>query len=607
MSTTPHLSSEEEAFRREVEAFGEVCHLQPLSVRWSASGSTFWQTTETAAGSEPGQTCFLKHYVPHLAQDAREESELACRYAADLQRLGLTHIRVACPLHTYTLSDGSVVVVSRYVRGKVLMDLIRAGESLDRQSSEILRQGLLDLAQMALHGSLYHRDINPKNLILAEDGLWLIDFQTAIPKANPRYRNPPISFIRSNCGLGVTYSPRRGVWNDAFAVLVTFNMLLPLMDLAGQEEQTRRVLEQAAQDAPTLKPEYSGDEAWHREIRRAYRRLCLRPLWTCKAKSREKLLAVRGVLREQLEAPPAPAASVIDRSPVEAGSRLGAPYGKTVGLAILGFKSPETTRHTIQSHINHGLYRLFDDVVVCIQSSTPELRALVDSFGLRHVDREDNLGIQGGFRWIWQTLKTDYMLVLENDFPVCVSAESMEAQLREAMAHLEAGEVDLVRLRNRYNPGAQNRFASGYTRFWPLREADPRWADTEQLNCAPRWIKCLRRLVRPWKAQRWAGRSPYIERYPEQLFPRWIKRIGPDFFCVDSWVLPWTNQSTLLSHELMGRFLKFADAHPSSHTVNAEGNKLQTFEPPLNRWWWRNHHFRIGLPEGIFTHDRHDR
>ena len=288
-------------------------------------------------------------------------------------------------------------------------------------------------------------------------------------------------------------------------------------------------------------------------------------------------------------------------------SRLGAPYGKTVGLAILGFKSPETTNCTIQSHIGHKLYELFDEVVVCIQSSTPDLRAIVEAHGLRHVDRSDTLGIQGGFRWIWETLKTDYMLVLENDFPICVTRESMVNQLREAIAHLEAGKVDLVRLRNRYNPGAQNRFASMYSHFWPVRQKDPRWADTEPLSRAPQWVRALRRLVRPWKAQRWAGRSPYIEREPEKLFPRWIKRIGADFFSVDSWVLPWTNQSTLISHALMGRLLDFAETHPSSHTVNAEHNKLQTLEPPLNRWWWRQQHFRIGVPEGIFTHQRLDR
>ena len=607
MSTSPHLSSEEEAFRREVETFGDVCQLRPLSVSWSASGSSFWRATLSANGASPGQDCFLKHYAPHLATEAKEEGEMASRYAAELQRLGLDHIRVVCPLYTYTLRDGSVVVVSPYVQGEVLMDLVRAKQPLGEARSEVLRLGLLDLAQAAVKGSIYHRDINLKNLLLAPEGLWLIDFQTAIPKANPRYHNPSFDFIRSNCGLGFGYSPRRGVWNDAFSVLAVFNQTAPLMALAGREAETRSALEAAAQAAPTLHPEYSGDGFWRDEMRKARRRVSWRLVWTLKPKSRVKLKVVREVLSSVLEQPAVPAAEPRVAVPAAGNGRLGEPYGKTVGLAILGFKSPETTRHTIQSHIDHGLYRLFDEVVVCIQNSTPELRAIVDSFGLRHVDREDNLGIQGGFRWIWQTVQTDYLLVLENDFPVCVSADSMEAQLRESMAHLEAGEVDLVRLRNRYNPGAQNRFARMYSRFWEVQACDPRWANTEKLDCAPHWLKILRRLIRPWKAQRWAGRSPYIERHPEQLFPRWIKRLGPDFFCVDSWVLPWTNQSTLLSHELMGHFLDFAEAHPSSHTVNAEDNKLQTLEPPLNRWWWRNHHFRIGLPEGIFTHDRHDR
>ena len=286
---------------------------------------------------------------------------------------------------------------------------------------------------------------------------------------------------------------------------------------------------------------------------------------------------------------------------------IGRPYGKTVGVAVLGFKALETTRHTLESHLKSGLYGLFDDAVICWQSATPEAVALSDGLGVRSVARPDNLGIQGGFRWVWETLKTDYMIVLENDFPVCVPPESMRAQFAEAMAHLEAGRVDLVRFRNRYNPGPQNRFAGMYSRFWPVREPDPRWADTEVLDGSPAWVKAVRRLCRPWKALRWAGRSPYIERNPERLFPRLIKRIGPDFFAVDSWALPWTNQSTLISHDLMGQLLDFADAHPSSNFVCAEGNRLPTLEPPLNRWWWRRRHFRIGVPEGVFTHYRIDR
>ena len=286
---------------------------------------------------------------------------------------------------------------------------------------------------------------------------------------------------------------------------------------------------------------------------------------------------------------------------------IGQPYGKTVGLAILAYKAPETTRASILNHREHGLYAYFDDAVVCFQCCSPEDLAMAEACGIRAVGRPENLGIQGGFRWAWETLKTDYVLILENDIPVCVSPESMRDQLGDALHLLEVGVVDLVRLRNRFNPGEQNRFASMYSRFWPVRDPDPRWADTEILDNAPSWKKLLRRLLRPGKATRWCGRSPYIERAPETLFPNYIRRIGPDFFLVDSWVLPWTNQCTLISRERFGQLLDYADAHPSRHIHNSEGNKLPTLETPLNCFWWRRRHFRIGLPEGIFTHRRLDR
>ncbi len=286
---------------------------------------------------------------------------------------------------------------------------------------------------------------------------------------------------------------------------------------------------------------------------------------------------------------------------------IGKPYGKTVGVAILGFKALETTRNTLENHLAHGLYGLVDDAVICYQSVRDEDRALAEGLGVRAVGRSENLGIQSGFRWAWECLDTDYTLILENDIPVCVSPESMRVQLETSLRLLEEGKVDLVRLRNRFNPGEQNRFASMYSRFWPLRDIDPRWHDTEVLDRSPAWKKALRRLLRPGKATRWCGRSPYIERRPDLLFPRYIRRIEEDFFCVDSWVLPWTNQCTLISKTLFGRLLDYADAHPSRHIHNSAGNKMQTLETPLNCLWWRRQHFRIGLPEGVFTHVRKDR
>ena len=286
---------------------------------------------------------------------------------------------------------------------------------------------------------------------------------------------------------------------------------------------------------------------------------------------------------------------------------IGAPYGKTVGFVTLGYKAPQTLRRTFESYRAGNLFRYFDDVVICFQSFSDADARLAEELGVRYVGRPDNLGICGGFRWCWETLKTDYVLIMETDLALCVPQATAEAQLQESLWHLEKGEVDLVRLRNRFNPGEQNRFASMYSRFWVVRDKDPRWADTESLDNSPAWVKALRRGLRPGKATRWCGRSPYIERTPERLFPKWIKRIGDDFFCVDSWVLPWTNQCTLISRTRLGELLDYADAHPSVHCVNAEHNKLQTLEPQLNRLWWRRKHFRIGVPEGIFTHSRIDR
>lgn len=288
-------------------------------------------------------------------------------------------------------------------------------------------------------------------------------------------------------------------------------------------------------------------------------------------------------------------------------SRLGAPYGKTVGLAILAYKAPRTTQASIENHQAHGLYALFDQVVVCFQACSDEDLAMANRCGVRAVGRPDNVGIQGGFRWAWETLKTDYVLILENDIPVCVSPERMREQLCEAIERLEAREVDLVRLRHRFNPGEQNRFAAPYAWYWSIYETDVRWNDTEPICRVSKGRKWLRRVVHPFKAQKWCGRSPYIEARPEKLFPRWIKRIGPDFLCVDSWVLPWTNQCTLISHDLMGELLDYADRHPAQRIHNSEGNKLQTLETPLNCLWWKRRHFRIGLPEGVFTHCRLDR
>lgn len=278
------------------------------------------------------------------------------------------------------------------------------------------------------------------------------------------------------------------------------------------------------------------------------------------------------------------------------------PSGKTIGLAILSWKSPITVKASIDTYIARDFFSLFDDVVLCFQEIDDTDRALADACGLRCVGNAVNTGIQGGFRLASDSLGTDYVIVLENDLPLIASRDEAARLLDDCLELFERGLIDMARLRSRFNPGQPIRAASVYSQFYPVRRQDPRWAGSELIDRAPACIKLLRRLLHPMKAHKWSGRAVYIEESPEEFFPETIRREG-DFFIVDSSVMPWTNQPTLLSGQLLAELLDFADAHPSARTVNG----FQDFEKPLNCRYWKHRHFQIAVTPGIFTHQRLDR
>ncbi len=281
---------------------------------------------------------------------------------------------------------------------------------------------------------------------------------------------------------------------------------------------------------------------------------------------------------------------------------LPRPSSKTIGLAVLSWKSPLTVKASLQTYIDRNLFSLFDDAVICFQEIDETDIALANEMKIRYAGSPVNTGIQGGFRMANESLDTDYIIVLENDMPMTTSLESAEKQISDCIQLLEDGVIDMARLRSRFNPGEQFRAAEIYSTLFPVRQPHSDWADTESIDTAPPWLKWLRRNMRPGKARKWSGRSVYIEQYPERIFPKIINR-QQDYLIVDSSALPWTNQATLISRKLMGELLDYADNHPSSRTVNG----MQDFEKALNCKYWKKRHFRIAVTPGIFTHMRLDR
>ena len=274
----------------------------------------------------------------------------------------------------------------------------------------------------------------------------------------------------------------------------------------------------------------------------------------------------------------------------------------TIGVGILSWKSHKTLEKSLISYENVNFKELFDDVKIIFQEISKEDIILADRFGYDYVGTEKNLGIQNGHKLIYENLKTDYIIVLENDNPIIVKREELIIKLRQSINLLINNKIDLMRLRHRWTFG-EGFSLEKYINYYSIEKLHEKY---NQNNINKSFLfslkKLFKRLIRPGKAIRLAGYSLYFEKEPEKKFPKYIKKLDDELFSVSSYIIPWTNQSVLIHRQFYGNLISYAYNNPSSRTANG----FQDLEKPLNCKWWRNQNFRIGVGEGIFTHNRFD-
>jgi hypothetical protein len=276
-----------------------------------------------------------------------------------------------------------------------------------------------------------------------------------------------------------------------------------------------------------------------------------------------------------------------------------------VSVGILSFKAHRTIAATLESYAQHHFLDLFTEVKLFFQCVSEDDIQIAHKYHLAWCERRDNIGIQNGMRWVVENLKGDYILYLENDCPLVVDVATAKAEINSAVRLLATGQIDMMRLRSRFTPGEQFSDVYKYTKAYTPNEIDDRFAETDEVRILQRspMLRYLKRLLHPSYAVLMIGRSVYIEKHPEQLFPDRIRKTKDGIFIVDSAVMNWTNQSILTTKRFFLQMLDYADRHPRSRTVNG----LQDMEKPLNCRWWRKQHFKIGVSDGIFTHHRLDR
>lgn len=282
--------------------------------------------------------------------------------------------------------------------------------------------------------------------------------------------------------------------------------------------------------------------------------------------------------------------------------KLSSAVNRTVGVGILSWKSHKTLEKSLQSYEKIGFKDFFDEVKIIFQEVSPEDKKLAEKYGYEYVGLPKNIGIQNGHQMIHDNMTTDYVLVLENDNPVIVDSDTAFDRLLQAVRLLENGAIDVMRLRHRWEFG-EGFSLEKYLRYFDIENLHEKYAhDTISTNIVERFMKRIRRELRPSKAKRLGGYSLYFEKYPEKIFPDSIDKLDEELFAVSSHIMTWTNQSVLLKREFYGRLLNYAENHPSSRTANG----FQDLEKPLNSTWWREQNYKIGVGEGIFTHNRFD-
>lgn len=273
-----------------------------------------------------------------------------------------------------------------------------------------------------------------------------------------------------------------------------------------------------------------------------------------------------------------------------------------ISVGILSFKAHKTIDATLDNYKKSGFFDVFKNVKLFFQSISDDDIKVAEKYGLEYVGRPDNVGIQDGMKWVFQNMDCDYVLYLENDLPLVADIDNVKKIINKGIELLENGSVDMVRLRARFNPGEQFSDINKYSKIYKPVEIDERFIDFDRLSKTSDFMRRIRRIFRPFKAIRMIGRSLYVEKNPDVLFPKYVKNAGGGYYVVDSSVINWTNQSILLSKKFFFQMLDFCEKHPRLGAY-----PFHFMEPELNCRWWRKQHFKIAVCDGIFTHNRLDR
>jgi len=251
------------------------------------------------------------------------------------------------------------------------------------------------------------------------------------------------------------------------------------------------------------------------------------------------------------------------------------------GIGMLCYKRYDTFRAALDTYKQAGLFELADEVLIAFNGLDEDGRALAQEYNLPFIGSEANFGILGGFTMLAEGLKSDIVLLLENDLPLIESAKEVRRQLEHARQALAQEQVQVFRFRHRIHPGYRDQASWKFLRYY-----------------RPSLPALIRRTLRPGKAAKMIGNSIYVFTEPDKIFNE-IEKRPEGWFRVSAKHITWSNQSIMIRRNFfLDEIIAYAEANPSNRTVNG----FPDIEKELNSAHWRQSGWYVGADLGLFTH-----
>lgn len=275
-----------------------------------------------------------------------------------------------------------------------------------------------------------------------------------------------------------------------------------------------------------------------------------------------------------------------------------------LSIGVLSFGAHPTLENALRSHKAAGLPSTTDDFFIHFNAMTQADTALAERFEFNSTGSAANTGIYGGFRAIAETARHPYVLILENDIVSITSPDETADALASAVADMKAHGIKAFSMRSRAEPGQGIDVAiAKYARCFAIRE--PLRGDLQQFR--PSALSRAVMAVKYLDFDSFVGAAFFIERDPDIVHPKAIRRLPSGNFATTSRYRKWSNQSLLVERRFfLDVICARVEARPDRRLVHGHQDiERAIVGGRIGLGWWQ----RLGVPmgqagTGCFSHQR---